>query len=46
MYRVTEGRHFTLKEEILLTSMKELAFQYQKPADYVQEFFAMTQQPD
>ena len=44
--RVTGGKHFTLEETTLLLQMKELAVKYQNPAVNVQEFLAMSQQPD
>ena len=44
--RVTGGKNFTLNEATLLLRMKELIVQQQNPAVYVQEFLAMSQQPD
>ena len=46
MSRVTGGKHYTIEEKTLLLWMKELVVQYQNPAMYLQEFLAMSQQPD
>ena len=38
--------HYTIEEKTLLLRMKELVVQYHNPAVHVQEFLAMSQQPD
>ena len=44
--RIPGSKHFTLDKAALLRRMKELVFQYQNRVVYLQEFLAMTQQPD